>query len=151
MPRRGVGQHGDASALGHGISLPGLRIPAGSSVALNDRRTWTPTSPISSRIHGRWSAPTAWWWVMVAPTRIIASDAAALALRHRSIGLPRWAATTVKYSDAPVGYTCEMWHNTNAGVPESASAPVSASVTAALSVARFDQLVAVSRVSHRAP
>src|SRR4029079_13769111 len=99
MPRRGVGQHGDASALGHGISLPGLRIPAGSSVALNDRRTWTLTSPISSRIHGRWSAPTAWWWVMVAPTRIIASDAAALALRHCSMGLPRCPETTGVYRE----------------------------------------------------
>ena len=70
---------------------------------------------------------------MVAPVRIIASDAAAFALRHCSIGLPRCPATTVKYSDAPVGYTCEMWHSTSAGVPDSASEVVSASVTAALS------------------
>ena len=39
VSRRGVGQHGDATALGHGISLPGLRIPAGSSVALTARST----------------------------------------------------------------------------------------------------------------
>src|ERR1700704_4761970 len=88
---------------------------------------------------------------MVAPVRTMASDAADLAVRHCSIGLPRWPATTVKYSDAPVGYTWEMWHNTSAGVPVSASAVVSASVTAALSVPRLDQLVAVSSVSHSAP
>ena len=49
-------------------------------------------------------------------------DAAVLAVRHCSIGLPRCPATTVKYSDAPVGYTWEMWHSTSAGVPDSASA-----------------------------
>src|SRR3954468_19306808 len=88
---------------------------------------------------------------MVAPVRIIASDAAVFALRHCSIGLPRCPATTVKYSDAPVGYTCEMWHSTSAGVPVSASAVVSASVTADLTAAMLDQLVAVSNVSHSAP
>src|SRR5215204_5933928 len=99
---------------------------------------------------------------MVAPVRTIASDAAALALRHCSIGLPRWPATTVKYSDAPVGYTWEMWHNTSAGVPVSAvsfpqslrSCPprdvVRASATAALSAPTLFQLVAVSSVSHKA-
>ena len=64
---------------------------------------------------------------------------------------PRCAATTVKYSDAPVGYTCEMWHSTRAAVPDSDSAVVSASVTAAFSAAMLDQFVAVSRVSHSAP
>src|SRR5258705_19031 len=54
---------------------------------------------------------------MVAPVRTIASDAAAFALRHCSIGLPRCPATTVKYSDAPVGSTCEMWHSPGAAVP----------------------------------
>src|SRR5439155_25103935 len=88
---------------------------------------------------------------MVAPVRAIASDAAAFALRHCSVGLPRCPATTVKYSDAPVGYTCEMWHSTSAGVPDSASEVVSASVTAALSLDTLDQLVAVSSVSHSAP
>jgi len=88
---------------------------------------------------------------MVPPARTIASDAAALAVRHCSIGLPRWAATTVKYSDAPVGYTCEMWQSTSADVPDSVSAPVSASVTAVLSAGMFDHVVAVSSVSHSAP
>src|SRR5215470_7837144 len=88
---------------------------------------------------------------MVPPARIIASDAAAFALRHCSIGLPRCPATTVKYSEAPVGYTCEMWHSTSAGVPVSASAVVSASVTADFNAETFDQLVAVSSVSHNAP
>src|SRR6476620_5468193 len=87
---------------------------------------------------------------MVPPVRMIASEAAAFALRHCSIGLPRCPATTVKYSDAPVGYTCEMWHSTSAGVPDSASEVVSASVTAALSAGTFDQLVAVSFFTHSA-
>ena len=44
-----------------------------------------------------------------------------------------------------------MWHSTSAGVPDSASAVVSASVTAAFSAGMFDQSVAVSRVSQSAP
>ena len=57
-----VGWNPWTSVLGRrqGISLPGFRIPAGSSVALTARSTATPRSPTSSRIHGRWSAPTAW-------------------------------------------------------------------------------------------
>ena len=51
VPRCGVGQH--RHATGHGISLPGFRIPAGSRVALTARSTWTPRSPTSSRIQGR--------------------------------------------------------------------------------------------------
>ena len=58
---------------------------------------------------------------MVPPVAMIASQAAFLAAHHCSIGLPRCPATTVKYSDAPVGYTCEMWHITSAGVPDSAN------------------------------
>src|SRR3569833_1778352 len=88
---------------------------------------------------------------MVAPVRIMASDAADFALRHCSIGLPRCPASSVKYSDAPVGYTCEMWYSTSAGVPDSASEVVNASVTAALSAGTLDQLGAVSSVSHSAP
>src|SRR6201999_4272986 len=118
--RIGQDRHPANLAGGHGISLPGLRIPAGSSVALTARNTCTPKSPTSSRIQGRWSAPTAWWWVIVAPVDTIASHAAVLAARHCSIGLPRCPATTVKYSEAPVEYTCEMWHSTSAGVPDSA-------------------------------
>src|ERR1700730_13126198 len=44
-----------------------------------------------------------------------------------------------------------MWHSTSAGVPVSANAFVSASVTAAFSAGSLDQSAAVSRVSHRAP
>ena len=126
-------------------------LSRGSSVALTACSTATPRSPTSSRIHGRWSAPTAWWRAIVAPVRIIASDAAVFALCHCSIGLPRWPATTVKYNEAPVGYTCEMWHSTSAGVPDSASDFVRASVTAAFSAGTLDQFVAVSSVSHNAP
>ena len=53
VPRRRVGQHRDPALRGHGISLPGLRIPAGSRAALTARSTCTPSSPTSSRIHGR--------------------------------------------------------------------------------------------------
>ncbi len=41
------------AARGHGISLPGLRIPAGSSVDLTARNTCRPNSPTSSRIQAR--------------------------------------------------------------------------------------------------
>src|ERR1700747_2563279 len=82
---------------------------------------------------------------------MIALQAAVLAARPWSIGFPRWPATTVKYSEAPVAYTCEMWHSTSAGVPDSASAVVSASVTAVFSAGILDQSVGVSSVSQRAP
>ena len=44
----------------------------------------------------RWSVPTPWWWVIVAPTVAIASLAAAFAARHCRAGSPRLAAITVK-------------------------------------------------------
>ena len=52
VSRGRIGQNGDP-ADGHGISLPGFRIPVGSSTALTARSTSTPRSPTSARIHGR--------------------------------------------------------------------------------------------------
>ncbi|SHX22814.1 Uncharacterised protein [Mycobacteroides abscessus subsp. abscessus] len=49
----GVGQQGDSLQCAcHGISLPGLRIPPGSSTFLTARSTSTPRSPTSAVIHG---------------------------------------------------------------------------------------------------
>lgn len=45
---------------------------------------------------------TAWWWVMVPPLAMIASQALVLADFHCSATSPRCPATMVKYSDAPV-------------------------------------------------
>ncbi len=42
-------------------------MPVGSSRSLTARRTSTPSGPISRSSQGRWSAPTAWWWVSVPP------------------------------------------------------------------------------------
>ena len=53
VTRHRVRQQRDAADLGHGMSLPGFRIPAGSRVCLTARSTATPRSPISSVIHGR--------------------------------------------------------------------------------------------------
>ena len=39
--------------------------PTGSSRAFSARSASTPCSPISPAIHGTWSRPTAWWWVIV--------------------------------------------------------------------------------------
>ena len=72
-----------------GISLPGLRIPAGSSSVLIARRMSMPRSPISALSHGAWSTPTPWWWVMVPPPATIASVAADFTARHCAIGSAR--------------------------------------------------------------
>ena len=61
-----------------------------------DRSISTPTGPISRASQGRWSRPTAWWWVIVAPASIIASEAAALAPAHCSRPSSTWRAATVK-------------------------------------------------------
>ena len=54
-------------------------MPCGSSRCLTARSTSTPSGPISRSIQGRWSAPTAWWWVSVPPAPSSASVAARLA------------------------------------------------------------------------
>src|SRR5690606_2199654 len=88
----------------HGMSVPGLHTPRGSTALFTARSIRTPTSPISDSRYGRWSTPTAWWWVMVPRAATIASEAARLASAHWATGsAPRWPATTVKYRDAPVG------------------------------------------------
>src|SRR5699024_3413246 len=133
----------------HGTSLPGFMMPAGSTAFLMPRSTATPTSPISSARYGRWSLPTAWWCVIVAPLSTMARHAASFAVAHWARGSSVCAPTTVKYSDAPVSYTWLMWHSTEDGA--GASAPVTASPTAVWSFPTFDQSVAVSRVSQMAP
>ena len=51
VTRLRVRQNRDAGD--HGISLPGLSIPAGSTACLTACNTFTPSSPISAAIHGR--------------------------------------------------------------------------------------------------
>ena len=41
-----------------------------------------PSGPISASRYGRWSRPTAWWWVIVPPEARIARDAASFAPCH---------------------------------------------------------------------
>ena len=72
-------------------------IPAGSRRSLAAASTPTPSSPTSSVIQGAWSAPTAWWWVIVPPLATIASHAAVFAARHCSSSAPgSWRAMNVK-------------------------------------------------------
>ncbi len=79
-------------------------IPAGSSSSLIARSTRSPPGPISVPSQGAWSAPTPWWWVMVAPLATITSLAATLTRCHWPIGSSAsWRAKSVKYSDAPPG------------------------------------------------
>ena len=61
-------------------------MPCGSSRSLTARSTSTPSGPISRSIQGRWSAPTAWWWVSVPPAPSSASVAARFAVSHCWIG-----------------------------------------------------------------
>ena len=49
----------DEQHTGHDSSLPGFRMPAGSSLALTARSRSTPSSPTSSGSHAAWSKPTA--------------------------------------------------------------------------------------------
>ena len=69
-----------------GSRTPGLQMPCGSSRCLTARSTSTPSGPISRSIQGRWSAPTAWWWVSVPPAPSSASVAARFAVSHCWIG-----------------------------------------------------------------
>ena len=63
----------------------------GRIAALLDQRRSTsrPSRPCSASSHARWSRPTAWWWVIVAPAAAIASPAARLAARHCPAGSSR--------------------------------------------------------------
>ena len=57
---------------------PGLSMPSGSSAAFAARSARANGSGRSLSYHGRWSRPTAWWWVMVPPWARIASLATRL-------------------------------------------------------------------------
>lgn len=63
-------------------NTPGLRIPAGSSADFAARRAAANGSGRCRSYQARWSRPTAWWWVMVPPLALIASDTAALISSH---------------------------------------------------------------------
>src|SRR4051794_12816640 len=95
---------GSRTASGHsGSRTPGLQIPCGSRRSLTARSTSTPSAPTSRSIQGRWSAPTAWWWVSVPPAASRASVAARLAVSHCWIGrASSRSGSTVTYSEAPV-------------------------------------------------
>ena len=60
---------GEAGSLSArvGSSTPGLRMPAGSSVRLAAPSAAAKTSGRWRSYQGRWSRPTAWWWVIVPP------------------------------------------------------------------------------------
>src|SRR5690606_17279391 len=58
-------------------STPGLRIPSGSRAALAARRARANGSGRCPSYQGRWSRPTAWWWVIVPPLARIAALTAA--------------------------------------------------------------------------
>src|SRR5699024_8326495 len=64
-----VAEHPDPVRRGaHGlVILPGLRFRPGSLSASSPWTMRTPTSPMSSVIHGWCSVPTAWWWETVEP------------------------------------------------------------------------------------
>jgi len=142
-----------ASARSTESALPGFRIPAGSNVALTARSTCTPRSPTSSRIHGRWSAPTAWWWVMVPPAVTIASECSLLGgqptVRSDWPPLPgddgevtatlRWG--THEKCDTSPAPVCRF----------RASAVVSASVTAGFQLGNVGPIGGGPRASRRAP
>ncbi len=93
----------------HGISLPGLRIPAGIHVALIVQQCHAQITHL--RAHPGRSEPTAWWCVIVPPgghDRIRTPPSWRPATARSIASCP---ATTVKYNDAPVGYTCDTWYH----------------------------------------
>src|ERR1019366_2379136 len=133
-------------------SLPGFMIPAGSSSAFSARRARRPPAPTSRSIHGAGSRPTAWWWVIVPPPSRIARAAASLTLRHcPSRSSSFWRAINVKYSEAPVSYTCNTWHITRPGAPRASRAAAIARATPSRRLSRLENCVAVSSVSTITP
>ena len=58
---------GARRALALGSSFPGFITPDGSRRSFAARSASIPSAPTSASIHGAWSVPTAWWWVIVPP------------------------------------------------------------------------------------
>ena len=54
-------------AFAREIRTPGLRMPAGSSAVFAAASAAANGSGRCRSYHGRWSRPTAWWWVIVPP------------------------------------------------------------------------------------
>ena len=160
VPRRGVGQHRDAltlsycslRALRHGISLPGLRIPAGSSVALTARSTCD-TEVADLVAHPR---------PVVGADRVVVGDGGAGAHHRVRCGGLRLAPLLDRIAalpgdDGEVQRRTGRIHMRNVAQHKRrrarfgqrrSSAPRSPRPSAR---ARLDQLVAVSSVSHSAP
>ena len=49
-----------------GRSTPGFMIPSGSNVRTTASSAAIPSAPFSAARYGAWSAPTPWWWLIVA-------------------------------------------------------------------------------------
>src|SRR5206468_741532 len=71
------------------ISTPGFSSAAGSSALLAALRAPAKRSGRWLSYQRRWSRPTAWWWVIVAPAAMSASLAAALISAHWVSSSPR--------------------------------------------------------------
>ena len=67
---------------GAGSSTPGFMMPAGSSAALAPLSAAAKMSERWRSYQGMWSRPTAWWWVMVPPASMIASETAFLTVSY---------------------------------------------------------------------
>ena len=102
-----AGAAGDSATLGAGgrssvsVSMrqkvrgptrtPGFSTPAGSTARFAARRASANGSGRWRSYQGRWSRPTAWWWVIVPPASITVSETAALISSHCSTSPPRLA------------------------------------------------------------
>src|SRR5215204_3438428 len=95
VPRIGPRGRRYASRAGS-ISTPGLSTAVGSSSRFAAHRASAKRWGRCRSYQGRWSRPTAWWWVMVPPASITVSETAALISSHCAISSPRLAfASTV--------------------------------------------------------
>src|SRR5680860_556558 len=137
------------------MRTPGLRMPAGSRVALAARSASANRSGRWRSYHRRWSRPTEWWWVIVPPWAMSASAAAVLTVAHCSRRTPGSAAPgamTVKYGAGPSGYTCVNRHVTTAGsAPIERSAPRVAAIPPSYKAGNCSHVHAVSKVSFTRP
>src|SRR5438067_389645 len=133
-------------------STPGLRMPRGSSAFFAARSASANGSGRCWSYQGRWSRPTAWWWVTVPPSAITASDTAAFTSAHCSSSEPRFAgASSVKYGAAPSGYTCVNRTLTLPAPYTSRSEASARSRTPPTNSSIRSQVIAVSNVSLRTP
>ena len=133
-------------------STPGFRTQLGSSSDLAARSARAKPSGRSRSYQARWSRPTAWWWVIVAPSadEDLARDALHLVPQLELGAAPRGREHRV-VRRGPVGYTCVKRQVIEPAPQIRTSASRTSVITRACRRSKRSQVIAVSKVSANTP